>query len=87
MTAGVALAVVAACGHPALALTLAPFLLIAAAPLAGRFPGEKLIVARRALHVPRPRPQLRIRPPRRATTLTSLLERSVHTLRGPPVVA
>lgn len=65
----------------------APMLLVAAFPIAGRFPGEALIVARRALRV------LRRRPPRvrwartRATTLALLLERSPRTLRGPPVAA
>jgi hypothetical protein len=85
--AGLALAALAACGHPELALTAAPVVLISAAPLVGRFPGEQLIVARRAVRVGRRRPQRRVWPPRRERTLTSLLERSACTLRGPPVAA
>ncbi len=64
----------------------APMLLVAAFPVAGRFPGEALIVARRALRTVR-RP-LRVRWTRlRAGALAHLLERSPRTLRGPPVTA
>ena len=71
-----------------LALTLAPLLLVAALPLSGLFPGEALIVARRALRGRRPRAGARPldpHPSRRARRL--LLERSPRTLRGPPVAA
>ena len=64
----------------------APMLLVVAFPVAGRFPGEALIVARRALHVAR-RPLRALRSRIRATALASLLERSPRTLRGPPAVA
>ncbi len=65
----------------------APMLLVAAFPVAGRFPGEALIVARRALRLARRRPP-RIRwMRRRALALAALLERSPRTLRGPPVAA
>jgi hypothetical protein len=64
----------------------APMLLVAAFPVAGRFPGEALIVARRALHVAR-RPFRARWAPTRATVLAVLLERTPRTLRGPPVAA
>lgn len=64
-----------------------PMLLVAAFPIAGRFPGEALIVARRAVRVGRRRaPQARWSRTR-ATALASLLERSPRTLRGPPATA
>lgn len=75
-----------AVGGAELALTIAPLVLVAAFPLAGRFPGEALIVARRAV-------RLRLRPVKvrwsrvRARALTSLLERSPRSERGPPVAA
>ena len=71
-------------GDAQLVLTIVPFALIAAFPLAGRFPGEALIVARR-LARPRLRPVRRSRP--LPAALTSLLERSPRSLRGPPVPA
>jgi hypothetical protein len=74
-------------GDHDLALTLAPALLIGALPLFGRFPGEALIVARRAARVARPRPARVTWPRTRAGACLSLLQRSVQTLRGPPVVA
>jgi hypothetical protein len=74
-------------GDAELAFTVAPALLVAALPFAGRFPGEALIVARRAARGPRLRPVRTLWPPRRWGALASLLERSPLSLRGPPVVA
>jgi hypothetical protein len=87
LVAVLALLALAVLGHGELALTLAPAVLVAALPLLGRFPGEALIVARRGVRAARLRPVRRVWPPRRESALTSLLERSAHTLRGPPVVA
>jgi hypothetical protein len=81
------LAACAVLGAPDVALTFGPALLIASLLLVDRFPGEALIVARRAARLPRPRPARAPWPRRRALGLASLLERSAHTLRGPPVVA
>jgi hypothetical protein len=85
--AALLLLALAAAGHAELALTFSPWLLIAAAPLLGRFPGETLIVARRAVAAARRRPVHRTWPADRAAALTSLLERSPRTLRGPPAAA
>jgi hypothetical protein len=83
----VLLAACALVGPPDLALTFGPALLLASLLLIDRFPGEALIVARRLARSARPRPVRALWPRRRELGLTSLLERSVHTLRGPPVVA
>ena len=86
--AAAALVALVATGHVELALTVAPALLVVALPLVHRFPGEALIVARRAVAaVRRLRPARNLWPRRRALALTSLLERAAHTLRGPPVAA
>jgi hypothetical protein len=85
--AAVLLAALALVGDAELAFTVAPALLVAALPFAGRFPGEALIVARRAARAVRLRPVRTLWPPRRAVALTSLLERSPRCLRGPPVAA
>lgn len=75
-------------GEHELALTVAPALLVVALPVARRFPGEALIVARRAVAAARrARPARKVWPPRRELALAALLERSAHTLRGPPVHA
>jgi hypothetical protein len=71
-----------------LALYAAPVLLLLGLLLSGRFVGERAILARRAVTVPRLRTALRRRWPRtRERALTSLLERSADRLRGPPAPA
>jgi hypothetical protein len=85
--AAIAVAALALAGDHDLAFTLAPALLIGALPLFGRFPGETLIVARRAAPTVRLRP-VRVTWPRdRASACVSLLGRSVRSERGPPLVA
>jgi hypothetical protein len=74
-------------GDAELAFTVAPALLVVALPLAGRFPGEALIVARRVVRALRPRPVRALWPRHRALALATLLERSPRCLRGPPAVA
>jgi hypothetical protein len=83
----VLLAACAVAGPADLALTFGPALLLASLLLVDRFPGEALIVARRTARRARPRPAQALWPRRRERCRASLLERSVHTLRGPPVVA
>ena len=82
------LAMLALIGDAQLAATLAPALLVAALPLLGLFPGERLIVARRT------RSRMHLRPVRArwgrppAEFLGAFaLERSPLCRRGPPVVA
>jgi hypothetical protein len=71
-----------------LALDAAPFLLVAAVLLAGRFPGEQRIIARRlAAPAARMRPARRSWPARREHALTSVVARVPRQLRGPPVRA
>ena len=69
------------------ALYAAPFLVIAALLLSGRFIGEERILARRAAPTPRLRAERRswARLPERS--LASLLERSPRLQRGPPAPA
>jgi hypothetical protein len=83
----VLLAACALVGPPDLVLTFGPALLLASLLLIDRFPGEALIVARRRAGSGRPRPVRALWPRHRELGLTSLLERSAHTLRGPPAVA
>ncbi len=83
-----ALAALALLGDLQLALSLAPAVLVAALPLAGLFPGEKLIVARRTLTRIRLRPA-RVRwgrPPAELLGAFSL-RRTPVSRRGPPVLA
>jgi hypothetical protein len=71
-----------------LALDAAPFLLVAAVLVAGRFPGEQRIIARRLGTSPaRPRPERRTWPARRDRALASVVARGPQTLRGPPAPA
>jgi hypothetical protein len=70
-----------------LVLDAAPFLLVAGVLLAGRFPGEERIIARRAAPVARLRPERRSRLARRERALTSVVARGPRQLRGPPAPA
>jgi hypothetical protein len=71
-----------------LLLDVAPFLLVAGVLLAGRFPGEDRIIARRAAApVARLRPARRSRPLRRERALASIVARGPRQLRGPPALA
>lgn len=71
-----------------LLLDVAPFLLVAGVLLAGRFPGEDRIIARRAVAPPaRLRPERRSWPARRERALASVVARRPRQLRGPPVPA
>jgi hypothetical protein len=84
--AAVALALQAAGGGTELTLTFAPFALIAALVLSGRFVGERHAVARiRAARVTAPRRAPAAVPrPAPAIALVSALTRSVRAERGPP---
>jgi hypothetical protein len=73
-------------GVTELAFYAGPFLLVIGMLLSGRFIGEQAILARRAGAASRPRPQRRRWTPDRARPLTSLLERSPRSLRGPPAL-
>jgi hypothetical protein len=81
------LAVCAVAGQHDVALTFGPVLLLASLLVIDRFPGAELIVARRLARSSRPRPVPALWPRRRGLVFASLLERSAHTLRGPPAVA
>jgi hypothetical protein len=73
-------------GFSELALYAAPFLLLLGLLLSGRFIGEEVILARRAVATPRLRPLARRWPSWRERALVSLLERSPRLGRGPPAV-
>jgi hypothetical protein len=74
-------------GVTELAFYAGPFLLVIGMLLSGRFIGEQAILARRAAAAaPRLRPERRRWSPARARPLTSLLERSPRSLRGPPAL-
>ena len=71
-----------------LLLDAAPFLLVAGVLLAGRFPGEERIIARRAgAPAARLRPERRSRLARREHALASVVARGPRQLRGPPAPA
>lgn len=69
------------------ALYAAPFLLLIGLLVFGLFPGERAILARRAVSAPRLRPLPRRWAPGRERARLSQLERTSHRLRGPPLVA
>ncbi len=75
-------------GAPDVLLTATPFLLVFGLPLFGRFVGEERILAfHRARREPRRRGAAPNRPRGRELALTSLLERTPRSLRGPPAPA
>jgi|GEM_PF-4785295 len=73
-------------GMTHMALYAGPFLLVLGLLLSGRFIGEERILARRTRSVPlRRRARKRQWPSAHRQRLTSQLERSVRSLRGPPL--